>query len=93
MDRLRAGETFGEVVVEVVTRRRTAGSCVQQIRTWCSPTRTGEPDCLVLILDDETERFNAEERFERAFGANPAPAIIARLSDLRYVKVNHGFWS
>ncbi len=51
----------------------------------------GQPDCLVVILNDETERFNAEERFERAFGANPAPAIIARLSDMRYVKVNHGF--
>ncbi len=44
-----------------------------------------------MILDDETERFNAEERFERAFAANPAPAIIVRLSDMRYVKVNHGF--
>jgi PAS domain S-box-containing protein len=31
------------------------------------------------------------QRFERAFGANPAPAIIARLSDMRYVKVNQGF--
>ena len=51
----------------------------------------GQPDCLVMILNDETERFNAEERFERAFGANPAPAIIVRLADLRYVKVNHGF--
>ena len=49
------------------------------------------PDCLVLILEDETERFDAEERFERAFGANPAPAIITRLSDCRYVKVNQGF--
>ena len=51
----------------------------------------GKPDCLVLIVNDETERFNAEERFERAFGANPAPAIIARLSDMRYLKVNRGF--
>ena len=51
----------------------------------------GAADCLVVILDDETERFNAEERFERAFAANPAPAIIVRLSDMRYVKVNHGF--
>ncbi|MFG1350219.1 PAS domain-containing protein [Xanthobacter autotrophicus] len=38
-----------------------------------------------------TERFTAEERFERTFNANPAPAIICRLSDLRYVKVNQGF--
>ncbi len=52
--------------------------------------RAGRPDSLVLILNDETERFNAEERFERAFAANPAPAIIVRLSDMRYVKVNPG---
>ncbi len=45
----------------------------------------------MLIVNDETERFNAEERFERAFSANPAPAIIARLSDMRYVRVNRGF--
>ncbi|WP_175839531.1 PAS domain-containing protein, partial [Burkholderia anthina] len=31
------------------------------------------------------------ERFERTFSANPAPAVICRLDDLRYVKVNQGF--
>uniref|UniRef100_UPI001967752D FAD-dependent oxidoreductase n=1 Tax=Escherichia coli TaxID=562 RepID=UPI001967752D len=36
-------------------------------------------------------QFNAEQRFERTFAANPAPALICRLSDLRYVKVNQGF--
>jgi PAS domain S-box-containing protein len=51
----------------------------------------GQPDCLVLVLRDETGRFSAEERFERAFGANPAPALIIRHADMRYVKVNHGF--
>jgi PAS domain-containing protein len=50
-----------------------------------------EPDYLVLIVKDETERFEAEERFESAFNANPAPAIICRLSDLCYVRVNQGF--
>ena len=34
---------------------------------------------------------SAEERFERTFNANPAPAVICRLDDLRYVKVNQGF--
>ena len=48
-------------------------------------------DYRVLILDDQTDQFNAEQRFERTFGANPAPALICRLSDLRYVKVNQGF--
>ena len=45
----------------------------------------------MLILHDQTEQINAEQRFERAFNANPAPALICRLSDLRYVKVNQGF--
>jgi len=90
MERLVAGEAFSEVVVEVV--RPGEDKCwVHQIRSLVLTDPKGQPDCLVLILNDETERFNAEERFERAFGANPAPAIIARLSDLRYVKVNHGF--
>ncbi len=90
MERLLAGEAFSEVVVEV----RRAGDdrhWVHSIRTLVLTDTAGQPDCLVLIVNDETERFNAEERFERAFGANPAPAIIARLSDMRYVKVNRGF--
>jgi PAS domain S-box-containing protein len=51
----------------------------------------GVVDCLVLVMEDETERFNAEDRFERAFSANPAPALIIRRADMRYVKVNQGF--
>ncbi len=90
MDRLLAGETFSELVVQV-SRRGEAKHQVHQIRTLVVTDVNREPDVFVLIVNDETERFNAEERFERAFGANPAPAVIARLSDMRYVKVNHGF--
>ena len=90
MDRLLAGAAFSELVVEV-SRIGEAKHRVHQIRTLVLTDASRRPDCLVLIINDETERFNAEERFERAFGANPAPAIIARLSDMRYVKVNHGF--
>ena len=90
MERLVAGEAFSEVVVEVgrpgEERVRT-----QQIRSMVLTDQEGRPDCLVLIIEDETERFSAEERFESTFNANPAPAIIARLSDMRYVKVNQGF--
>ena len=90
MERLLAGETFSEVMV-IVTRPGETRHRVHEVRSLVLTEPKGAPDCLVLILNDETERFNAEERFERAFGANPAPAIIARLSDMRYVKVNHGF--
>ena len=90
MDRVIAGEAFTEVVVEV-TRPGEKRHRVQQIRSLVVTDSAGKPDCLVLVLEDETDRFDAEERFERAFGANPAPAIITRLSDRRYVKVNQGF--
>ncbi len=90
MERLLAGQAFSEVVVEV---RHVADGrrWVHSIRTLALTSPSGQPECLVLIINDETERLNAEERFERAFGANPAPAIIARLSDMRYVKMNRGF--
>lgn len=90
MDRVLAGEAFTEVVVEVA-RPGEKRHRVQQIRSMVVTDPEGKPDCLVLVLEDETERFDAEERFERAFNANPAPAIITRLSDCRYVKVNQGF--
>lgn len=90
MDRLVAGEAFNELMIQVIPRGHNR-HWIHEARTMVLTNPKGEPDCLVLILNDETERFNAEERFERAFAANPAPAIIARLSDMRYVKVNHGF--
>jgi PAS domain S-box-containing protein len=64
---------------------------VHTIRSLVITDDSEEPDYLVLIVKDETERFEAEERFESAFNANPAPAIICRLSDSCYVKVNQGF--
>ena len=90
LHRLLAGETVDRMVV-TVTRRADGRRWVHEVRTMALTDARGRIDCLVAILDDETERFNAEQRFERAFSANPAPAIIVRLSDLRYVKVNHGF--
>jgi PAS domain S-box-containing protein len=90
MDRVIAGEAFTEVVVEVA-RPGEDKHWVHQIRSLVLSDAQGQPDCLVLVIEDETERFSAENRFERAFGANPAPALIVRLSDMRYVKVNQGF--
>ena len=90
MERLLAGQASSEVIVEV-QRIGSDHHWVHSIRTLVLTDPGGQPDCLVLIINDETERFNAEERFERAFNANPAPAIIARLADMRYVKVNQGF--
>jgi PAS domain S-box-containing protein len=91
MNRLLAGEEFTDVVVEVTGCGQVEPRWIHRTRGFVLSDTDGQPDCLVLVLQDATEQFSAEERFERAFGTNPAPAVICRLSDLRYVKVNRGF--
>jgi PAS domain S-box-containing protein len=91
MERVLAGEAFDEVVVEVAPAGEEKPRWTHRIRSMVLTDAEGRPDCLALILDDQTERYDAEERFEQAFAANPAPAVILRLSDLRYVRTNQGF--
>jgi PAS domain S-box-containing protein len=91
IERVVGGERFDDVVVEVTQADSDGPQWVHRIRSLIINDADGHPDCLVLILKDATDRFQAEERFQKTFAANPAPAIICRLSDLRYVKVNQGF--
>ncbi len=91
MERILAGEAFDEVVVQVAPAGEAEPRWTHRIRSLALTDAEGRPDCLAVILRDETERYDAEERFERTFNANPAPAVILRLADLRYVKVNAGF--
>ncbi|HJU16459.1 MAG TPA: PAS domain S-box protein [Stellaceae bacterium] len=91
IERVLAGEAFSDVIVMVARAGEDESRWVHRIRSLVLTDTAGDPDCLVLVLHDATEQFSAEERFERTFGANPAPAIICRLSDLRYIKVNQGF--
>ena len=91
MERVLAGQAFDEVIVEVAPAGENKAQWTHRIRSLVLTDSAGLPDCLVLILNDESERFDAEERFEVTFGANPAPAVILRLSDHRHVKVNRGF--
>jgi PAS domain S-box-containing protein len=91
IDRVAAGETFDEVVVEVAPLGGGGDARVHRVRGLALTGDDGEPDVLALVLIDETGRVEAEERFEAMFNANPAPAVICRLADLRYVKVNEGF--
>ncbi|MDJ0275358.1 PAS domain S-box protein [Sphingomonas sp. 2R-10] len=92
IDRVVAGDSFSEVVVEVIVAGEDEPRWVHQVRSLVlNDDDDGEPACLVLILQDVSARYEAEDRFEQSFNANPAPAVICRLSDLRFVKVNQGF--
>ncbi|MCP1510556.1 MULTISPECIES: PAS domain S-box protein [Pseudomonas] len=89
--RAAAGDEFSDVVVEVTPTAGEEKTWVHRLRSLVISDARGEPELLVLILSDATEWASAEQRFEKTFNANPAPAVICRLSDLRYIKVNQGF--
>jgi PAS domain S-box-containing protein len=91
IDRVVAGEAFDDVVVVVAHKTNQDRDRTHRIRSLVITDHAGNPDCLVLIVHDISGQIEAEHRFERAFAANPAPAAICRLTDLRLVKVNDGF--
>ncbi|KQT88347.1 PAS domain S-box protein [Aurantimonas sp. Leaf443] len=90
-DRVIAGELFTDVVVEVARFGAAEPEWVHRVRSLVLTDGAGDPDCLVLIVTDATDEIQAVERFESAFNANPAPALICRISDLRFIRVNQGF--
>lgn len=89
--RLLAGQSFDDVVVEVRRAGDDEFHRVHRLRGLVLADARGRAQLLALVIQDATERFGAEQRFERTFAANPAPALICRLSDLRYIMVNDGF--
>lgn len=91
ISRIADGESFSDVVVEVRPVADEDKCWVHRVRSMVLDGRSGEPELMALIITDATELASAEQRFERTFAANPAPAVICRLSDLRYIKVNTGF--
>ncbi|MFJ2537537.1 helix-turn-helix transcriptional regulator [Pseudomonas sp. NPDC087614] len=84
-------EVFSDVLIEVFAVDDPERIWVHSVRSMVLTDRDGQPESLVLIMSDVTDWANAEQRFEKTFNANPAPAVICRLSDLRYIKVNPGF--
>ncbi|MDN4630591.1 PAS domain S-box protein [Sphingomonas sp. PsM26] len=91
LERVVAGEAFSEVIVEVLREGDEEARWIHQIRSLVLTDSEDKPDLLVLVIQDVSMLFEAEERFEQTFKANPAPAVICRLSDQRFVKVNTGF--
>ncbi|HEY0232193.1 MAG TPA: PAS domain S-box protein [Dokdonella sp.] len=91
IDRVIAGEILSDVVVEVTPKANPQACWVHRVRSLVLTNAQEQPDGLVLIFADVTDWASAEQRFEKTFNANPAPAVICRLDDLRYVRVNQGF--
>jgi PAS domain S-box-containing protein len=91
ISRVARCEPFSDVLIEVTPAQDPERTWVHSVRSMVLTDREGQPESLVLIMSDVTDWANAEQRFEKTFNANPAPAVICRLSDLRYIKVNPGF--
>jgi PAS domain S-box-containing protein len=91
IDRVIAGESFIDVIVEVYRSDDEEQKWVHRVRSLVLTDTQGKPYCLALIMADASDWASAEQRFERTFNANPAPALICRLSDQVYIKVNQGF--
>ncbi|HEX8485986.1 helix-turn-helix transcriptional regulator [Sphingomonas sp.] len=89
--RMLAGESFPDMIVEVAPVGENEPRWTHQIHDVVMDIDGGDPDCMALVIQDVSERFEAEARFEAMFQANPAPAAILRLSDQRFVRVNAGF--
>jgi PAS domain S-box-containing protein len=89
--RMLAGDEFADVKVEVTHRKDDGFRRVLELRSLALADAEGEVELLVLVVRDLTELVSAEDRFERTFAANPAPAVILRLADTHYIKVNQGF--
>ena len=91
IERVITGEKPKDVVAEISPLSRPEANWVHAIRCIVITNADDTPDYLVLVIEDQTERYEAEDRFESAFNANPAPALICRVSDLCFVRVNQGF--
>lgn len=91
--RAAAGESFSGVRIEVT--HRAAGHedfrRVHEARSVMLTDARGNTESIAVVIQDVTDEIVAEERFERAFAANPAPAVIYRPADNTYIKVNRGF--
>jgi len=64
VERVVGGEAFSEVIVEVAPADTHEPQWVHQVRSLVLIDEAGDPECLVLVLQDVSLRFEAEERFE-----------------------------
>lgn len=91
IDRMLAGHEIAGLVVDLTRRGIGNPSRTVEIRSLVLVDDAGAPESIAFIYRDLAALREAEERFERIFEAKPAPALICRLRDQRYLKVNDGF--
>ena len=91
IDRAMAGEAFDGVTVEVTRAGKVGPEWVHHVRSLVLTDGRGDPECIALIIRDDSAQMEAECDFDQAFNANPAPALICRLDDLRFLRANQGF--
>ena len=89
LQRVREGKTVEQF--ETVWVRKDGKQI--QVALTVSPIRnaSGKTMAFSAVARDITERKKAEERFQKAFNANPEPIIIATISESRYIDVNESF--
>lgn len=91
LERILTGEEVDDVTVEISPASDLEQTWVHTVRGLVLEDAGAKPDVTVLIIRDETPLYEAEARFESAFNANPAPGLICRLDDKRFIRVNQGF--
>jgi PAS domain S-box-containing protein len=93
LERAAHHESFSEVIVELFRRQGGDGEPLSIHSTGSLQVTDPEGSAAfyAVVLTNISDQIEAEDNFEAAFRANPAPALICRLSDLRFIKVNSGF--
>jgi PAS domain S-box-containing protein len=86
VDRALRGAPYRDA--ELVVRDRATAD----IRMFVISGRTvrDEEQITVLTIRDETGRWKAQHRFRTTFDTDPAPSVVARLSDAQIIMANHG---
>ena len=94
-DQMAAADAHG-VLFETVHRRRDGRTFPVEVSS--QGALIGETETLISVIRDITKRKRAEEalclsqeRFARAFSANPAALTLSRLADGRILDVNETF--
>ncbi|MNK89383.1 putative HTH-type transcriptional regulator [compost metagenome] len=91
INRVARGETFSDVLVKVTSVADEARSWVHRVHSLVLADNHGEPESLVLIMDDVTDRASAEQRFATAFRLSPVPILLCGAADQRVLDVNEAF--